>query len=502
MASLRNERQILYYYGFFHSKSNGATDEEFSSLTPIGELALNSNFYEFIAIWEHQKVKMISQPVTVQLDSSFLRGKAYDVSLFAVNPDPYLTILYWLKYSGGFSMEEYQYLVSRAKTPITSYQDIAVLHSELDYSKQHVAAFNRAREIRDEDFRKELLKYILGLRSDLAKDSDTNPLSVCRMNSGCVEVINDELLSTITTVYAKLASYKSKKNQALFISCEEELRRQYHLREIGNVYDIDPKVKIDWDLYNIHVDIPIIMTCMMLICASVADIQFYDEDQVRIADTMGRLMPNIIKHCGYRNRSSRIKEVARLFASIKNDDFSAYMTTEEPDYAPAIKQYRRSSNADLWAKLLDESSMESEYKDGRRERKHTLVGILRAYNENVFSVDGKLVCECCGKTTFLTSANETYLEYHHLIPFSSEGPDHYLNLYALCPLCHRKMHFLPLSEKGTLYQNLSDNNYQHKAITDRLIELKHERQLKSYHLDFLLAENAITNADYNVVAAS
>lgn len=502
MASLRNERQILYYYGFFHSKSNGANDEEFSSLTPIGELALNSNFYEFIAIWEHQKVKMVSQPVTVQIDSSFLRGKTYDYSLFAVNQDPYLTILYWLQNTGGFSMEEYQYLVSRVKSPITNHQDISDLQAELDYSKRHITAFNRTRETKDEDFRKELLKYLLGLRSDLAKDSDTNPLSVCRMNGGCVEVINNELLETITAVYSRLASYKKKKSQALLDSCEDELKRQYRFREEGSVYDIDPKVKIDWDLFNIHVDIPIIMTCMMLICSAVEDIQFYDEDQIRIADAMGRLMPNVVKHCGYRNRSSRVKEIARLFSAIKNDDFSSYMATEEPDYAPAQKQYRLSSNADLWAKLLTESSMESEYKDGRRERKHTLVGILRAYNENVFSIDGKLVCECCGNTTFLTAANETYLEYHHLIPFSSEGPDHYLNLYALCPMCHRKLHYLPLSEKGVLYQHLSNNNYLHKAIIDRLVELKHERQLKSYHLDFLLAENAITNADYNFVAAS
>ena len=35
---IRNERQIMYYYGYFHSKTAGANDFEFSSLTPIGEL--------------------------------------------------------------------------------------------------------------------------------------------------------------------------------------------------------------------------------------------------------------------------------------------------------------------------------------------------------------------------------------------------------------------------------------------------------------------------------
>ena len=32
MAFLRNERQILFYYGFFHSKSNGSQDVEFRAL--------------------------------------------------------------------------------------------------------------------------------------------------------------------------------------------------------------------------------------------------------------------------------------------------------------------------------------------------------------------------------------------------------------------------------------------------------------------------------------
>lgn len=502
MASLRNERQILYYYGYFHSKSTGASDEEFSSLTPIGELALKSNFYEFLAIWEHQKIKMVSQPATVQLDHAFLRGKDYDATLFAINKDPYLTILSWLNITGGISMGQYKYLVSRTKQPVLNNNDVQGLISYLDYSRRHIAAFARARETGDEDFRKEFLKYLLGLRSDLPKDSGTNPFNVCRINNGIVEVINSELLSTLVSVYSTLSKYKSEKNHSVFKACEEELRRQYSIRESGGAYIIDPKVKIDWDLYNIHVDIPIIMTCMMLICATVESITFSDEDQVRIADAMGRLMPNIVNHYGFKSRNSRIKEVARLFSAIKSDDFSAYFVSEDDDYVPVIQNYRLTSSADLLSKVKIESSLESEYKDGRRVRKQTLIGMLRAYNEKVYRVNDNLVCECCGGTTFITFSNETYLEYHHLIPFCSEGPDHYLNLYALCPLCHRKIHYLPLTDKGTLYHSISENNYLRQSITERLTALKHERQLKSYHLDFLLAEHAITDEDYRQITES
>ena len=82
-AALRNERKILFYYGFFHSR-NISDESEFASLTPIGELALQSNSKEFNMIWEHQKIKMISQPVTVELPS--IRGCAFcDVNKFKLN---------------------------------------------------------------------------------------------------------------------------------------------------------------------------------------------------------------------------------------------------------------------------------------------------------------------------------------------------------------------------------------------------------------------------------
>ena len=83
-ASLRNERQILWYYGFVHSKSTGSSDIEFSSLTPVGEAAINADYNEFRIIWEHQKLKMISQPVTVLF--SKIEGNPYaDGNIFYLN---------------------------------------------------------------------------------------------------------------------------------------------------------------------------------------------------------------------------------------------------------------------------------------------------------------------------------------------------------------------------------------------------------------------------------
>lgn len=51
------------------------------------------------------------------------------------------------------------------------------------------------------------------------------------------------------------------------------------------------------------------------------------------------------------------------------------------------------------------------------------------------------ICDLCGnKAPFKNKNNEYYLECHHVIRLSNDGPDKIYNTVALCPNCHRKMH--------------------------------------------------------------
>ncbi len=52
-------------------------------------------------------------------------------------------------------------------------------------------------------------------------------------------------------------------------------------------------------------------------------------------------------------------------------------------------------------------------------------------------------CESCGSAApFVRKSDGTpYLEVHHKIPLAQGGDDTYENTVALCPNCHRKMHF-------------------------------------------------------------
>ena len=54
----------------------------------------------------------------------------------------------------------------------------------------------------------------------------------------------------------------------------------------------------------------------------------------------------------------------------------------------------------------------------------------------------KGICENCGKNApFYLNDGSPYLEVHHVIPLSSGGADTTDNCVALCPNCHRELHY-------------------------------------------------------------
>ncbi len=50
-------------------------------------------------------------------------------------------------------------------------------------------------------------------------------------------------------------------------------------------------------------------------------------------------------------------------------------------------------------------------------------------------------CEFCGTDGFKTSSGALFLETHHIIPLSQNGPDTIYNVAAICPNHHREAHY-------------------------------------------------------------
>lgn len=51
------------------------------------------------------------------------------------------------------------------------------------------------------------------------------------------------------------------------------------------------------------------------------------------------------------------------------------------------------------------------------------------------------VCECCAAPGFKMDNRDVFLETHHVIPLSQNGPDEEWNVVAICPNDHRRAHF-------------------------------------------------------------
>lgn len=504
-AALRNERQILWYYGFVHSKSTGSSDTEFSSLTPVGEVAIKANYEEFKIIWEHQKIKMISQPVTVQF--SKIENNPYaDGEKFELNYSPYLTILSCLYNKLRISKEEYQFIISRTNetNKQSVMENIEQLVNQIANIKQQVQQFNRKGDIETEDFDKELKKYMIGIRDDIAKDYNKNLFGVCSFENRNGIILNkQETLEKILSVYNQIDKYKIKKYVELFKHCEQELRKKYTFQSNNENYSVNPRVKIRWDLYNIHIDkviiIALILTNYILEKEiNIEDINLRSEEIRTIKDRYKRLLEscNITK---IKDLNSIIKIVSTAVANNELEEVSFEEEAYEYSY---INEYTNLNATDLKEKIERVSRENVSLTEGR-VRSTKLINLMRALYNSIYSDENKLIkCECCGNVTFLTPRDEAFLEYHHLLPFSIvDGPDHYINIYGICADCHSRLHHAKEDIKEQLYSHFDENNHLRKTILERFKFLRNERILKSYQLEYALAEHIINEDQYNEILA-
>ena len=206
-ASLRNERKILFYYGYFHSRSNGAGNEnEFASLTPIGELAVKSNSKEFAIIWEHQKIKLISQPVTIEFPS-ITESNRCDYKKFKLNYSPYISILKCLAYNNKIGPRFYDRILARTNNDNIEYvlENYDLFNENIGIIEAYIQGFNLRSEFKNEDFEKEIKKYLLGIRSDLDKDYNDNYLGCVSSSRNNEWIVTDsDKLHKILNIYNQI----------------------------------------------------------------------------------------------------------------------------------------------------------------------------------------------------------------------------------------------------------------------------------------------------------
>lgn len=497
-ASLRNERQIFFYYGIFHGRQESSLNG-FYNLTPIGKAILKIGFDEIVVLWEHQKLKMTSQSPVSDIKNL---NQSYALNNFSINYHPYLTLLKSIDSLGKLDYSAYKYGIART----SSLQDFEVLLEALATRKEEyliaaqekIKSFERKADNVDEDFQKELKKYLLGVY-DLNKDLALNPYSFLKLESGSsITISNSDKLKFTIKVYDKLVNNLDRIYSNKYVNFENALKEKYNADVNNQSYKISASVRYDWAKYNINFEPSALLYQFYWgICCKINQ---FDLKLTKVKIEEGYLLyKNLINNLGF-NKSKFTQLLIDLQLHI-NDEKPFILDSNSEDIYTIIDPIEVNIEVTINnLEVLSKRALEANsYESLNRKRSNSLRRNLKNYYFNNYKSENDLIaCECCSETTFKNTNSSPYLEFHHLIPFSTDsGPDHYLNLFGLCSNCHSKMHHLHPSLKDEIYLNLSRNNHFQKNYIERMESLYNSGFLEAIHLDYLLKENIINENDYN-----
>lgn len=495
-AVLRNERQIFFYFGFFHGKE-AADLSGFYKLTNIGKSILNSSFNELSVIWEHQKLKMISQSPVTEITNIVQTPDNSDH--FAICYHPYVTLLEYVHSLSSITCSQYQYVISKTNSNTNVDEVIDELKNKtgLEEKAMHKAiAFSRSSEVSSEDFLKELKKYILGI-CDLRVDKNTNKYSCLSwINANKITITNKERLETILGHYRKASKYLDQKYENLYKEFEFELKRKYESTTLHGVeFQIDEEIKYNWYKYIINFDFSLIIG-LIFTRILVENNNISNE----ISKSNYSNYENLLKSLGVK-KTDFVTLMADLNVSqfelitISHDQFSDHEFAElNPKKTIVDVNIQKIKQISLEIAQGSQSTVQF-----GKTRNSRLIQLIKSFYIQNFTDknDGLIGCDVCKTKTFITASGEPYLEFHHIIPFGSDnGPDHYSNIVGICPMCHRKLHYMKAKEKIGSYNQLSENNNINKKIDDRINELYDDNVLEPLNLDFLRKEQLIDLATY------
>jgi hypothetical protein len=484
-AAIRNERQIFFYYGFFYGRER-ADFSGFYKPTAVGKSILHGSFSELCVLWEHQKIKMLSQsPFTIIKNVSEIKGRA--LTNFGISTHPYFSLIEAFKLKKELEFDWYQFILARSRD--TDDLKVLIENTTKGYgeTKDIIENFGRSTDINSEDFRKELKKFILGITNQ-QKDHDKNPYAlVSTQNGSKYEIFNEQKLDFVLNTYDSLIKYLDKKYISEYKDWIDFVSSNY-IEQVRNNRTIeDIETTYTWGKYLINFDNALLMALIYTRMALSVERFDFNLNQNQIKDQTSEY-PYFAKMLGFSvvNFTKAItvvqemlKEKAYTSLEIIEDDIKEEIPIQE-------------------LKSLDELS-DFINRDLTKTRSGELINNLRGlYIKNYTEkFSGLISCDACTKTTFKNKNNQPYLEFHHIIPFSTDnGPDHYLNLVGLCSDCHRKFTFGDNQTRFPLYTDLSKNNNPKITLVERMEQLYAADKLEPINIEFLRKEKIIDEKTY------
>lgn len=113
-------------------------------------------------------------------------------------------------------------------------------------------------------------------------------------------------------------------------------------------------------------------------------------------------------------------------------------------------------------------------------------------------------CELCGKEApFLRKDGTPYLEPHHIKRLADEGPDHPDSIAALCPNCHREVHYGINGERAnrTLLIVVRSKKTDVMELNKKRMELNeiHRKRVQARLEEYLISKGIDTSARFKCI---
>ncbi|MCF8882006.1 MULTISPECIES: HNH endonuclease [Erythrobacter] len=123
-------------------------------------------------------------------------------------------------------------------------------------------------------------------------------------------------------------------------------------------------------------------------------------------------------------------------------DFCAGLGVGLADYAHTFWMVKPANLTEPFQSAIDdlaEADLENDDPEYQQRMSGHYVRSEKVRRKVLKRANGK--CEYCGTSAFLSVGGSSFVECHHVISLSEQGPDKVSNVIALCPNHHREAHF-------------------------------------------------------------
>lgn len=130
-----------------------------------------------------------------------------------------------------------------------------------------------------------------------------------------------------------------------------------------------------------------------------------------------------------------------VIGNIGNQLFAAKISDHDLSIVQAAESIAKRADSNTRKSLIDRAKAASGKPARKVVHRNDFARNPAVVMGAVARADGKCEMPGCLSKLFERDDDSPYLEVHHVTPLAEDGEDSLLNAAALCPMCHRHLHF-------------------------------------------------------------